>query len=817
MGTGRVSRGRHVRTRIRQCGLAVALTLSAVGTTPPSASADESADRWTAYGGVNHRSLGATVAAGDFNADGVQDVVASASGNDATDPVSLFVLYGGPYGGHGGPVRVYQLRDQRDLANGFEVTNATSSFVVTGDIGGEGSDDLVIQTPSEPGEPPGQMLRLVYGTSPVSYTLAVSATDSPSIALGQTDHSLRAGLADLDGSGTVGVITAGRTDAEVRALPSGASWLQVRSDPRHTDDDQQRLLAGEAGDTDGDGRSDVVLWDPGERSVGYVVRTPPGPQDSPSQLADLAMRGAGFEVHGLPVYGRSAGPAGDVNGDGLDDTVFSGSDGGGADDVSWVVFGTLGSQPVDVSVPGPWGFRISGAPLLPGPFGLEKRCDSDLGGEIDALGDVDGDGFGDLLVSNFSSARAYFLRGSTSTEPVVLEGTTARGFPVVGPWGYQLHNVAVVDVEGGVARLVSGQFNFTGPSSPVGNEGRVDLSTVDLRVPGDALPERVAPRRVDPGEATQRIFGLSAGDGSFGIARERFGECTAAYGVLARGDEVADALASAPLTAEGPLLLTDRYTSVDEHIRALAVFVPPGGTVYVLGGRAALGPETDDAIRAAGLVPQRLAGVTRVETAVAVAAEVRRRWPGRTQVALARAFGTPDNPTSAWADAVSGGAWAAATHTPLLLTPGETLHPAVAADLAAHPAERTVLLGGVAALSPAVESAVTGPLRVAGADRAGTAIAVADQLWPPNPGGYMIVNAYREDGWALGLPAAGVASDRSLPLLVSDTDDVPPSTLAAVSSCGSGPRVFLQIIGDRTVFPDPLVDLLDSVDGVPCG
>lgn len=91
--------------------------------------------------------------------------------------------------------------------------------------------------------------------------------------------------------------------------------------------------------------------------------------------------------------------------------------------------------------------------------------------------------------------------------------------------------------------------------------------------------------------------------------------------------------------------------------------------VYLLGGPAALAEDVATAVAADGFTPVRLAGPSRVETALAIADAVTR---GSGTVAVARAFGNTEDPTAGWADAVTAGPWAAASGTPILLTPATT-------------------------------------------------------------------------------------------------------------------------------------------------
>jgi putative cell wall-binding protein len=302
---------------------------------------------------------------------------------------------------------------------------------------------------------------------------------------------------------------------------------------------------------------------------------------------------------------------------------------------------------------------------------------------------------------------------------------------------------------------------------------------------------------------TQRIAESDPVSTAVAVSRERFdaagsGERQAGHAVLSRDDVFADSLAAAPLTADGPLLFTGRATLGTAVAAELRRVLEPGASVYLLGGTNALGPEVEQAVRDRGYRPVRLGGGSRVETALRIADEVRNLHPDVTQVALARAYGAPGKPTSAWADSVAGGAWAAARAVPVLLTPSGALDPAVASWLQEARPARTVLLGGSAALSSAVEGAVPNPLRIGGADRAATAAAIATRLWRvEGDPQFVIINGTHTQGWAHGLAAGGLAADGAAPILMVGRD-VPAATRDLVGTCAGAPAG-LTVMGDTTV------------------
>ena len=266
--------------------------------------------------------------------------------------------------------------------------------------------------------------------------------------------------------------------------------------------------------------------------------------------------------------------------------------------------------------------------------------------------------------------------------------------------------------------------------------------------------------------------------------------------VLTRSDVPVDALAAAPLTRSGPLLVSVPDTVSPTTMATIDQLMPDGGRVYVVGGEAALSPAIDDQLAAAGHEVVRLAGAGRVETALAIAEEVRRLFPGNDTVGLARADGG-NNPSAQWADAMSGGAWAAESGTPMLVTGSDSLHPAVAAKLQEWGVTETIVFGGEAALSSAVEAAVPGARRIGGADRAETAVMVAEELWEDTDG-FMLANGYYARGWPAGLSAAGWAADVNAPLLYTGADAVPPATDTLLrSTCPDTDT--LQIVGGASL------------------
>lgn len=300
----------------------------------------------------------------------------------------------------------------------------------------------------------------------------------------------------------------------------------------------------------------------------------------------------------------------------------------------------------------------------------------------------------------------------------------------------------------------------------------------------------------------QRIDAGDPAAAAIAVSRSRYAQRGAArHVVLSRDDAFPDALAGSALTGDGPLLLTARDRLAASTLAEIKRVLPGGGRVYLLGGTQALSESVRRELEGHGYRPARLAGRDRVETALAVASEVR-RLHGGDRVVVARAFASGGDPTSAWADSVAVGAWAARTATPVLLTGSARLHPSVARWLDANPARRSYLVGGSAALSGAVEAGLPGAARLAGPTRLETAAAVASRLWGARSWDrrqFTVVNAHREDGWAFGLAAAGLGADRLAPLLLAGNEAVPAEARRLVGCPLLGSDVTL--VGSAGVVP----------------
>ena len=317
---------------------------------------------------------------------------------------------------------------------------------------------------------------------------------------------------------------------------------------------------------------------------------------------------------------------------------------------------------------------------------------------------------------------------------------------------------------------------------------------------------------VPPSGPAEQIVEETATATAIAVSRARFADGSAALAVVTRDDDFADALAGTPLLADGTLLFTPTAQLPPEVAAELQRVLPPGSEVVVLGGDAAVSPAVRQQIAALGYEVTGLSGPTRIDTAVAVAGRVAPEGIGT--VALARAFGTPTDPTAAWVDSISAGAWLADTGAPLLLTPQEEVAPVVAQALADLGVSETLLLGGTAALSQAVEDAVPGAFRIAGSTRAGTAVAIAEELVGTTAGA-VLVDGSSDVGWVAGLAAAGLAADRDAPVLLGSAGGLPPETDAALPACADD-HAALLVLGRSAYVAAVQNALAARVAAAPC-
>ncbi len=190
--------------------------------------------------------------------------------------------------------------------------------------------------------------------------------------------------------------------------------------------DNSGVSVASVGDFNGDGFDDVIIGAPAADPNGsysgasYVIFGKASGFAASTNLSSLNGSN-GFRLSGAAVNDRSGysvASAGDVNGDGFSDLIVSahGADPHGSDSgASYVVFGKSGGFAANLNLSdlnGTNGFKISGVAA------------NDLAGRpVASAGDLNGDGFADLIVGAWGSAP----NGARSGSAYVVFGK-ATGF-----------------------------------------------------------------------------------------------------------------------------------------------------------------------------------------------------------------------------------------------------------------------------------------------------------------------------------------------------------------------------------------------------
>ncbi|MGN6331989.1 MAG: S8 family serine peptidase [Motilibacteraceae bacterium] len=259
--------------------------------------------------------------------------------------------------------------------------------------------------------------------------------------------------------------------------------------------------------------------------------------------------------------------------------------------------------------------------------------------------------------------------------------------------------------------------------------------------------------------------------------------------VLARADQFVDALVATPLAAakDGPIMLTGS-TRLDPRVLAqLSAILPRGRTVYLVGGTGSLSDAVAASVRGAGYVVVRLGGADRYATSLAVA----------------RALGSPSTVLEAssldYPDALSAGVAAAHLGGAVMLTAGAVPVSATTDYLAAHPGDHYAVGGSAAVADPAAEP-------VMGADRYGTAAAVATRFFPA-PAAVTVASGA---GFADALSGGPLAAALGGPLLlVRPSGALPPDVETYLSTVRAGLTTG-RIMGGAAVLRGPVGSALSS-------
>ena len=367
----------------------------------PGVGADVAVDAaWSVTGDEADSSASAASVVGDVNGDGYGDVMVGAAYNNRGLPGSgLARLY---YGGASG------VSDQVAWSFIGATVNAHLGMALSpaGDVNGDGYDDVIIGAPGHDGGDNGEGMAVVFHGSPDGLGGVPNWTVEGNLALASLGASLAAGDVNGDGFSDVIIGAPGYARGQVgegRALvylgsASGLATTPAWAVEPDVPDAGFGSAVGCAGDVNGDGFEEVLVGATMASSAGvYPGRASLylGSPAGPSGVAAWTTQGTLAEY-----VGRAVSTAGDVNGDGFDDVVIGMR--GISDDGEALLY--LGSA--------------LGLEHMPSWSVVGVGFSSGLGSSV-AAGDLNNDGFSDVVLGGWTDARAWVHLGS-------VDGLSAR-------------------------------------------------------------------------------------------------------------------------------------------------------------------------------------------------------------------------------------------------------------------------------------------------------------------------------------------------------------------------------------------------------
>ncbi|MDQ7095558.1 S8 family serine peptidase [Desulfosporosinus sp. PR] len=284
---------------------------------------------------------------------------------------------------------------------------------------------------------------------------------------------------------------------------------------------------------------------------------------------------------------------------------------------------------------------------------------------------------------------------------------------------------------------------------------------------------------------TQRFAGATAEETAVQISKATF-PTGADTVILAQVNHFQDALAGAPLAykLQAPILLTSGSSlspDVQEEIQRLAP-----KTICLLGGPAALSAAIELELQQTYTV-KRLYGYTAESTARAIAEELGTK--GKAVIANVNRF----------QDTLAISAWAARQGVPILLTEADALSGDAQTTLKELNVSDTLVIGGTAVVSSAIEDQLPLPRRINGYTAYDTAAAVL-QTYPPSSSKLELATGENFPDALTG--AVRAALQGSMVVLVPTRSEM-PSNLTALLGSWKGKQI--EALGGEAVLPDEVV------------